>query len=90
MIVEVGVFLEVEGIVVNQFQPRASLPNKLVQELLDEGLPVLPVKLSSSVKMKESHQNCKPLVYFAPKHALTLQYENLFRVLNGEKVTEEA
>lgn len=78
--------LEVEGIVVNQFQPRASLPRILVQELVDEGLPVLPVKLSSSVKMKESHQSCKPLVYLAPKHALTLQYIDLFRVLRGEKV----
>jgi chromosome partitioning protein len=31
----------VEGIVVNQFQPRASLPQRTVQELVDEGLPVL-------------------------------------------------
>jgi len=46
--------LQVEGIVVNQFQPRASLPQKLVAELIEEGLPVLDVKLSSSVKMKES------------------------------------
>src|SRR5574338_430615 len=30
--------LEVEGIVVNQFQPRASLPAKVVQELVAEGL----------------------------------------------------
>jgi len=78
--------LEVEGIVVNQFQPRATLPGRLVQELLDEGLPVLPVKLSSSVKMKESHQSCQPLVYLAPKHALTLQYIDLFRVLSGEEL----
>jgi len=81
--------LEVEGIVVNQFQPRASLPAKLVQELIDEGLPVLPVKLSSSVKMKESHQNCSPLIFFAPKHNLTRQYEDLYRVLNGEKIEQE-
>lgn len=74
--------LAVEGIVVNQFQPRASLPQKLVQELIDEGLPVIPVKLGASVKMKESHQNCKPLVYFAPKHALTLQYIELADSLN--------
>lgn len=66
--------LQVEGIVVNQFQPRASLPQKLVAELIEEGLPVLGVKLSSSVKMKESHQSNKPLVYFAPKHALTEQF----------------
>jgi len=69
--------LTVEGIVVNQFQPRASLPQKLVDELLAEGLPVLPVKISASVKMKESHQNSQPLVYFAPKHNLTLQFIEL-------------
>lgn len=69
--------LSVEGIVVNQFQPRASLPKQLVQELVDEGLPVLDVKISASVKMKESHQNSKPLVYFAPKHALTEQFVDL-------------
>jgi len=69
--------LEIEGVVVNQFQPRASLPNRLVQELIDEGLPVLPVKLNASVKMKESHQHCKPMIHFAPKHALTTQFEDL-------------
>jgi chromosome partitioning protein len=31
----------VEGIVVNQFQPRASLPQQLLDELLAEGLPVV-------------------------------------------------
>ena len=60
--------LVVEGIIANQFQPRASLPRQLVQELTDEGLPVLPVRLSSSVKMKESHQNRKPLIHLAPNH----------------------
>ncbi|TNC82005.1 MAG: cobyric acid synthase [Oleiphilus sp.] len=69
--------LAIEGIVVNQFQPRASLPQRLVEELTAEGLPVLPVKLSASVKMKESHQNSKPLIYFAPKHNLTLQFIEL-------------
>ena len=81
--------LEVEGIVVNQFQPRASLPAKLVQELIDEGMPVVPVKLTSSIKMKESHQASKPLVYFAPKHALTLQFQELFHYLSEEKTEVE-
>jgi len=76
--------LQIEGIIVNQFQPRASLPQKLVQELVDEGLPVVPVKLSSSVKMKESHQSCQPLVYFAPKHTLTLQYIELANALSKQ------
>jgi chromosome partitioning protein len=39
--------LKVAGIVVNQFQPRANLPQQLVQELIDEGLPVLQPYLSA-------------------------------------------
>lgn len=42
--------LEVQGIVVNQFQPRARLPAELVQALRDEGLPVLEPCLSASVR----------------------------------------
>ncbi|MDX1589832.1 MAG: ParA family protein [Oleiphilaceae bacterium] len=78
--------LVVEGIVANQFQPRASLPKRLVRELLDEGLPVLAVRLSSSVKMKESHQAHQPLIHMAPKHALTSQFRDLYRLLHGETV----
>jgi chromosome partitioning protein len=81
--------LVVEGIVANQFQPRASLPRQLVRELMEEGLPVLPVRLSSSVKMKESHQSRQPLIHMAPKHTLTRQYEDLYRVLHGESVELE-
>lgn len=75
--------LVVEGIVVNQFQPRASLPNRLVAELIEEGLPVVDVKLSASVKMKESHQSNKPLIYFAPKHNLTTQFVALHDLINA-------
>ncbi|KZY31217.1 MULTISPECIES: ParA family protein [unclassified Oleiphilus] len=75
--------LEIEGIVVNQFQPRASLPSRLVKELEEEGLPVLPVKINASIKMKESHQESQPLIYFAPKHALTTQFEELHEHLSS-------
>lgn len=73
--------LEVEGIVVNQFQPRASLPQQLLDELISEGLPVLPVYLSSSVKMRESHQACTPLIFLEPKHKLTQQFVELYQLL---------
>ena len=66
--------LEVEGIVVNQFQPRAALPQQLLDELIAEGLPVLPVILMSSVKMRESHQACKPLIFLDPRHKLSQQF----------------
>jgi chromosome partitioning protein len=69
--------LKVAGIVVNQFQPRATLPQKLVQELIDEGLPVLQPYLSSSVKIKESHQLARPMIHLDPRHKLTLEMVSL-------------
>ncbi|XID75043.1 ParA family protein [Alkanindiges sp. WGS2144] len=70
--------LEVEGIVVNQFQSQAKLPQQVVQELKDEGLPVFNTMLPSSVVMKESHQKNKPLIHLNKDHKLTQAYVNLF------------
>lgn len=69
--------LAVEGIVVNQLQPRASLPQQMIEEMLAEGLPVLPVQLMSSIRMRESHQACMPLIHFDPRHKLTRQFVQL-------------
>lgn len=66
--------LKVAGIIVNQFQPRANLPQRMVQELIDEGLPVLQPYLSSSVKVRESHEQATPMVHLDPKHKLTQEY----------------
>ena len=73
--------LAIEGIVINQFQPRANLPQKLVNELIAEGLPVLASHLSSSVKVKESHEHALPLIHLAPNHKLTQEYEDLYNEL---------
>ncbi len=73
--------LSVEGIIVNQFQARASLPQKLVQELVDEGLPVLEQFLSASVKVRESHEQSLPLIHLAPGHKLALEYLGLHAML---------
>ena len=69
--------LKVAGIVVNSFQPRARLPQQLVDELLAEGLPVLTPYISASVKVRESHQESTPLVHFAPSHKLTGELRQL-------------
>ena len=63
--------LEIKGIVVNQFQPRAHLPQRIVNELIAEGLPVLSPYLPSSVRIRESHQQCLPMIYMDPGHKLT-------------------
>ena len=74
--------LEVEGIIVNQFQPRASLPTRIVDELREEGLPILDAFISSSIKMRESHDTGIPLIHLAPKHKLTHEYVALFELLH--------
>ncbi|MBU2967501.1 ParA family protein [Amphritea sp. 2_MG-2023] len=74
--------LTIEGIVVNQYQPRANASISIVEMLKEDNLPVLNAKLSSSVKMKESHNACVPLVHFAPKHKLTLEYLALYDELS--------
>ncbi len=37
--------------------------------------------LSSSVKVRESHEAAKPLPYMARSHKLTKQFEELYRVI---------
>lgn len=75
--------LQVGGIVVNQFQPRANLPQRLVQELIDEGLPVLQPYLSASVKIKESHELARPMIHLDPRHKLTQEFVALHEAVSG-------
>ena len=77
--------LAVEGIVVNQFQPRATLPQRMVQELVDEGLPVLQPYLSASVKVKESHERALPLIHLDARHKLTQEFVALHQALAGRQ-----
>jgi chromosome partitioning protein len=80
--------LVVEGIVVNQFAPRARLPQKIVQELVDEGLPVLQPYLASSIKVRESHERAMPLIHLAPGHKLTRAYVALHAALEEKRQGE--
>ncbi len=73
--------LQVEGVVVNQFAGRTALHQTLVDQLRGEGMPVLPVYLSSSIKMRESHQVSVPLVHMAPQHKLSQEFVDLLDVL---------
>ena len=73
--------LGVAGIVVNSFQPRARLPQQLVDELEAEGLPVLRPYVSASVKVRESHQVSTPLVHYAPSHNLSGELRQLSATL---------
>lgn len=70
--------LEVEGIIVNQFQAQAKLPREVIEQMKAEQLPVFESMLPPSVIMKESHQLNMPLVHLSPEHKLTQAYRALF------------
>lgn len=70
--------LQVGGIVVNQFQARALLPQQLVDELIEAGLPILRPFISASVKVRESHRAARPLIDFDPSHKVTKEFEALY------------
>ncbi|WP_371822937.1 ParA family protein [Paludibacterium sp. B53371] len=74
--------LAIEGIVVNQFQPRASLPARQVAELRAEGLPILDTPLSASVRIRESHEACRPMPFLDQRHKLTREFDQLYRQLS--------
>ena len=75
--------LLIEGIIVNQFDPRANLPKEVVQTLVNEGYPVYDTKLSPSIIMKQSHHQSLPLIYLDPKHKLTQQYAALYQEIES-------
>ncbi len=78
--------LKIGGVVVNQYNSQANLPTELINELIEEGLPVLASYLPSSVKMKESHRAQKPLVYMFPSHKLTNAFNELYDDINEENM----
>lgn len=80
--------LTVEGVIINQFDVRANLPQAAVTELAESNLPILEPYLSYTVKMKESHAARKPLVFCMPKHKLSQQFIELYNHLNGVETTK--
>ncbi len=83
--------LQIEGIIINQYQSRASLPQQLVDELRSEGLPVLESMLSSSVKIKESHQQSLPMIHLDARHKLAQEFSALYAELDaGQKKSASA
>ena len=81
--------LEVEGIVINQFQSRATLPQQIINELREEGLPVLSSFLSSSVRIKESHQQARPMIHLDRSHKLAVEFGALFDELETARRQRE-
>lgn len=77
--------LHVEGIVVNQYMSRARHPKAIVDALKAEGLPILASSLSSSVKIRESHQSAMPMIFLDPNHKLTGEFIALYQEIETAK-----
>lgn len=74
--------LVIDGIVVNQFQARAKLPARMLEELSAEGHPLIETRITSSVKVRESHDASIPLIHYAPGHKVTQQLVALYEQLD--------
>lgn len=73
--------LVIEGIIINQFQSRAKLPREIVDGIKKDGLPVLEPYISTSVKIRESHQQKKPLVFLDASHKVSKEIAELYSSL---------
>lgn len=70
--------LIVDGIAINQFQARARLPARILEELRAEEHALLDTRIGSSVIVRESHDASVPLIHFAPRHKITGQLTALY------------
>lgn len=75
--------LMVEGIVVNQYMARANYPKVVVNSLKEDGLPILSTKISTSVKIRESHHESTPMIFLSPGHKLTKEYQALYEEISA-------
>jgi chromosome partitioning protein len=73
--------LEVEGVIVNQSQNRANLPRQLVENLVEEGQPILNTRISTSVSVRESHSAAKSPIHFDARHKLSYEFRALYAEL---------
>lgn len=74
--------LLIEGIVINQFNAQAKLPTEAVAELREKDLPILEPFISSSIKIRESHRAAKPMVFFLPRHKVSLEFAALYDTIS--------
>ena len=77
--------LEIEGVVVNQFQARAKLPNIAVDELKKAKFRLLKPFISSSIKVKESHAAKKPLIHLDRKHKVSQEFCDLYKNISRKR-----
>lgn len=81
--------LALEGIVVNMFNAQAKFPAQIIENVRELDLPILEPFIPLSVKMKESHFEQIPMVYFNPKHKLSKKFHELYMALEKTPQAEE-
>jgi ATPases involved in chromosome partitioning len=77
--------LEIEGVVVNQFQARAKLPQQAVEELKKAKFKLLKPFISTSVKVKESHAQKTPLAFLDARHKVTQEFTDLYKSISRKR-----
>ncbi|BBH53658.1 ParA family protein [Fluviispira sanaruensis] len=75
--------LKVLGIVVNQFQKGTKHSIGIIQELQKIGFQILEPYIPSSVKIRESHSEIKPIVIGHPEHAVSQAIQSLFNSIEN-------
>jgi chromosome partitioning protein len=69
--------LRLLGVVVNNFQRSTRHATRMVNQLRQLGLPVMQPYIPSSVKVRESHSQQRPLVVGHPQHAVAAAIKGL-------------
>lgn len=80
--------LRILGIVVNQFQKGTKHANAIVSDLKNLGYTVLEPFIPSSIKVRESHSDARPVVCQFPDHAVSQSFFELFEsieIMSGRR-----
>lgn len=77
--------LKVLGLVVNQYQKGTKHSAEIVKELTKVGFTVLEPYIPSSVKIRESHSENKPVVLSNKDHPVSQSIVQLFQALENEQ-----
>lgn len=69
--------LNVEGVVVNNFQKKTKLSDKAIEDLEARGIKLIRPFISSSIIMKESHLKQIPLPFYKPTHKICTEFNGI-------------
>ena len=74
--------LVIKGIIVNQFQKGTKHSLGIIQDIKKVGYQVLEPYIPTSIKVRESHSEVKPIVIGYPDHPVSQAIFGLYDVLN--------